>query len=299
MRAILRCCVGRLFPRGPVKKAIRGRLSAGFHGKPGRDFEFKTFDKGSGFLVSDTPVIFPTPYSNKWLLDHPEDILELQVFSRVAREADGALFDIGAHIGTFAVLFCKLSRHDAATFEPHPDASDKIHRVAALNDVHPNRIRVLQAAVGSEVGMTNMHLDEISGFAQVQKYDSSRARADASIDVPLTTVDKTRSELGVKVGLLKIDVEGFEDEVLKGAGETIARDRPVISLELHSDYLRERGSDSRAIVAELLEKGYSLMRLNGRPVKTGTVFTFVSRAHLLAVPQEDRLRYQRILAGKT
>jgi FkbM family methyltransferase len=260
MSAKLRHYVGALLPER-FRRATRRRLdaisTARFHGRPGPGFQFRTFDESLEFLIDDVRLVLPQRFdSSQWLLSHPEDVLELQVFLRVAKQADGLMFDVGANIGMFAVLFCKVCRYDAIAFEPNPSASGIIQCISTLNEIRPTRIRLVQEAVGSEIGIRNMHLDDDTGFIQVQKYTSSRARSAASIRTPITTIDKIRSEIETKVAVLKIDVEGFEDEVLKGAQETLARDRPVISLELHSDYLRERGMSSRALVANLLEHGY-------------------------------------------
>lgn len=138
-----------------------------------------------------------------------------------------------------------------------------------------------------------MHLEEDTGFAQVQKYQSS---SDATIVAPTSTVDTIRSTMNTKVSILKIDVEGFEGEVLQGSQQTLRQDRPIVSVEIHHEYLAQRGVNLRNVLTGVADQGYSLMRLNGRRV-TPTVAArpILPRSHLLAVPSEEHSRYQVLL----
>lgn len=303
IRAKLRRGLGALLPkhaRWAIRRRLNAIFTARFHGKPGAAFQVRKFDGGAEFVVNNVSVLIPEPFSvdsTQWLLGHPEDVIELQVFLRVAKVVDGMMLDVGAHVGMFAVLFCKVCDHDVVAFDPHPAAVGRVQRLANLNGIQPNRIQVMETAIGNSIGTQNMHLDETTGFAQVQMYTYSHARSNAVVKASMTTIDKVRSTID-KVGLIKIDVEGFENEVLKGARKTLSRDRPVISLELHDDYLQERHVASRALLDALVEKGYFLMRLNGQVIEAAASFTFIPRAHLLAIPREQCENYRSIILTK-
>jgi hypothetical protein len=71
---------------------------------------------------------------------------------------------------------------------------------------------------------------------------------------------------GLEPTHVKIDVEGFEGEVLDGARELLARARPIIFLELHGDILRERGRSPREVLGKLESLGYATFLRNERPV---------------------------------
>lgn len=299
MRNILRRYVVAMLPKH-LRWAFKRWASTMFHGKSRARLRFATCDKGEELIIDDISLILPPPRvtgASRWLARHPEDVLELEVFLRLAKQANGVLFDVGAHIGRFAVLFCKACEHNAVAFEPAPESQRIIEHMANLNGV-ADRIQVIGMALGSEVGVTNMHLDEATGFVQVQKYESSHASSGVSISAPTSTIDSIRSTLKTKVALLKIDVEGFEGEVLQGGQHTLSRDRPIVAVEIHNEYLAERGINLRNVLNRVVEQRYSLMRLNGRCVTAAAAArTFLSRSHLIAVPMEELSRYKRLLAG--
>ena len=136
---------------------------------------------------------------------------------------DVVLFDCGADIGTFSALVC--SRTSSVTrviaFEPNPDVAGFMKRNLAQLPISSNAIT---KAVGCFRG---------TGRLEVPAYDSSdHARFLVPGDGPLEVV--TIDSLGARGGdvAIKIDVEGGELEVLKGAEETIASARKcVITVE--------------------------------------------------------------------
>ncbi|MBA3949261.1 MAG: FkbM family methyltransferase, partial [Acidobacteria bacterium] len=85
-------------------------------------------------------------------------------------------------------------------------------------------------------------------------------RSDATA-VAATTLDAVAER--VAPTHVKIDVEGFEGDVLKGAVATLRRDRPVVFLELHCAMLRELGEDPAECLAVLRACGYSRIEMDG------------------------------------
>ena len=133
------------------------------------------------------------------------------------------LFDCGADIGTFSALVCsqtsRVSR--VIAFEPNPDVEGFMKRNLSRL---PIPARAITKAVGSFEG---------SGRLEVPVYDNSdHARFLVPGEGPFEVV--TIDSLGVRGGdvAIKIDVEGGELEVLKGATETIVSARKcVITVE--------------------------------------------------------------------
>ena len=78
------------------------------------------------------------------------------------------------------------------------------------------------------------------------------------VNVPCYRIDSLRPFIRGRVGLIKIDVEGFELDVLRGAVQTLENDRPIIIFEYNVDIASPAGwtiEDAHKIIGEM---GYSL-----------------------------------------
>lgn len=147
--------------------------------------------------------------------------------NRIESMSDIVLFDCGADIGIFSALVCSRTSRigRVVAFEPNPDASEFLIRNLSRLPI-PSQANV--KAVSSFTGR---------GHLEAPAYDSTDhgrflVRGDNNDSVEIVTVDS----LGVRGGdiAIKIDVEGGEFEVLKGASETIASARNcVMTLEAH------------------------------------------------------------------
>jgi len=156
--------------------------------------------------------------------------------------------DIGANFGTHSYLFASQGLRVMAV-EPNPECVQFIRQVDFHNQ---NSIRILQKAVSREEGFTNLFFppdrswmgiigqDFESAFKHKVASDPScpKLKADekfTKITVPVTKLDS--QELGDFAGyddgqvLLKIDVEGFEFEVMEGGKNFIFLYRPIIVFE--------------------------------------------------------------------
>lgn len=188
------------------------------------------------------------PALTKCLLEHLD----------IGRDA----IDVGANIGFHTVLFARRLEHRRVlAIEPTPDAGKRLLRNIALNDVG-SRVVVFDGAASDVVGHT-----EIKSIAGLEEFSSLGAMAHPSISgkafavhrIETRTLDQLVAEHSLDPGLLKVDVEGFEHHVFKGALETLARHRPVVVSEL-SDYLLRRNGSSAQEVVRLFESiGYRVL----------------------------------------
>jgi FkbM family methyltransferase len=154
---------------------------------------------------------------------------------RVAVAAlDGAFFDVGANSGFYSLVAAQVSRRRVVAFEPLPAALERLARNLDLNRL-AGRVEVVPAAVGDHDGEAKLYVPESSGVLETSaSMDASFKERHAEVlRVQLRSLDSYRRQLGgIPVGVVKIDVEGFEHVVLAGADELLAEARPLVFVEV-------------------------------------------------------------------
>ncbi len=148
------------------------------------------------------------------------------------------VFDAGANCGFFALY--QATAHPERRvfcFEPHPATFQHLQKNIAANHLE-QRVFPIHAAVGATTGECSIHISEESSMAFVNTSPLQLLQAPKSVKVPLMSLDAFAEKEGVWPDYLKIDVEGFESEVLRGAPHCLERARWVM-LEYHSPALKE------------------------------------------------------------
>jgi len=168
---------------------------------------------------------------------------------RTAVTPGATVFDVGANLGAYTVLFAQWvgPSGKVVAFEPAPASATGLRRLVALNDVS-TRVEIVEAAVSSAVGTARFASDGASGANAV--VDAAHAGRGV-ITVPTTSVDAFCETHGVRPDVIKIDVEGEELEVLRGARRTLSLPSVQAFLELHPAAWAARGITAASIRAEL------------------------------------------------
>jgi FkbM family methyltransferase len=163
--------------------------------------------------------------------------------------------DVGAHWGIFtlAAIHHGGSGARCVAIEPSPSAAQVLRQNLEANKVQ-DRAEVIQAAAGAKAGTVSM-LTTGAGGADYFVVPSEK-RPD-TIHVPQIELTGLCRDRGFKPTHIKIDVEGFEEEVLSGARGLLEKLRPILFLELHGDLIRARGKRPENVLQILAQIGYS------------------------------------------
>jgi len=182
---------------------------------------------------------------------------ELDVHRHLYRP--GTIIDVGAHDGAFTVPFAALPGARVVAFEPLPTAFARLE--TALRASQSANITLHQAALGERAGTVMLEVAEVAGVAQeqwasiVKDYAAMRA-TDPRIgrvvryEVPMLRLDDLAL---ADVTAMKVDAEGAEAEVLRGAAATLRRWRPILLVEIEE---RHRLGSTRDVPAFLGGFGY-------------------------------------------
>lgn len=222
----------------------------------------------------------------KAFVEEPVGIREFDAFLSAARQRK-CFLDIGGHRGLFSGLFCAANPQNRAfCFEPSPALAKSARALATLNGFS-DRFHVLERAAGAQSGRSTMLVDPVGGFVQVERFANTMWGEPREIRLEIESVDDFCRNQKVSPELLKIDVEGYEHEVLLGAAQTLARLRPWVFLELHLHYLEARGIAVSETLGLLTEQNYRLTLLDGTAVSSRELCDCpLSRVHLIARPEE-------------
>lgn len=142
-------------------------------------------------------------------------------------EGPGIALDCGANIGNHTLFFAGVMGLKTIAVEPVERNFTILREVLAMNDL-ADKVDVVTMALDDHEGQVTMTLDAPGNFGMYKVGDGDGPQ------VPTTTLNALCRDLDQPVKLIKIDVEGYQDQVVRGAGEMLARDKPLIAAELAS-----------------------------------------------------------------
>jgi FkbM family methyltransferase len=183
---------------------------------------------------------------------------------------DGAVvYDVGAHIGFFTMIASKSGARVIA-FEANPANVDLLRVNVQENGFRDVTINAM--AVSDHSGTLTF---ATYGYSLVGSIAEVHSAADAIlIEVPCVSLDDfVRDGSSPAPTVVKLDVEGAEGLVIRGALQVLRNHRPVLIVEMHSE-------EQRRIVFEATSPiGYQWRRLNGSKIElpAGTVGQFLGR----------------------
>lgn len=195
-------------------------------------------------------------------------------------EEGDIVFECGGHHGCTAIPLSAWvgEKGKVITFEPKPSNFEIIRKNIVLNNI--SNITALNKAVGSKNGRT--YISDASN-ASVQ---SSVVKG--AIEVDVIALDDL---IDLHPTFLKIDVEGYEVEVLKGA-KKILQNRPKLAIEIHTESLNSYNTSVRELLSLLHLDNYDCWiqwKDGEEPKKFDINQEITQRVHLFAVPKKLKL----------
>lgn len=230
-----------------------------------------------------------------------------------------AYVDVGAHKGAVLTAFCDSSLNigEAHLFEPNPDSFKVLQRVAATA-FHRRSLNLYPVAVGEQVGTVIMQTaDTMTKVVQAVENaaDASSLPNSNAFIAPCTTLDECRGRFtDGHISILKIDVEGFEAQVLRGAAQLLGQQKvDVVYIEAGLNPQGTQQTYYRIIDDLMLGYGYRIFRIYEQKHEWMEDSPFLRRMNLAYFSQrfadrhpykltqalyQEQLRLSAVKAGK-
>jgi FkbM family methyltransferase len=180
----------------------------------------------------------------KWVVEHKRLDFDQNSLPQILPhiKPDGVVLDIGANIGCYAYAFGQIAK-EVHCFEPNSEA----YECLKYNLIHGSGdYKIYKMAVSDkEYNLNVVSENDNIGMAYVEESKSGTIKSISIDSLELKECD-----------FIKIDVEGFELHVLRGAESTINKYKPVMVIEINDHTLKRTGVDRKDIFAWLTEHGY-------------------------------------------
>ncbi len=190
------------------------------------------FDMPESIIVLKSGIKVYVPqhlddYIQKQIVIH-KDFYERKLLDLLINkyEVSGTVLDIGANIGNHSLYFANSNNVTKVyAFEPVKDTFKTLERNITLNNMQ-KKISAYNIALGAQNTRANIcHFNEMN-------IGASRVKEDYSGEIEVCSLDSL-NKVGFidSIALIKIDVEGFEFDVLKGGEQLIKAHKPIIFVE--------------------------------------------------------------------
>ena len=139
------------------------------------------------------------------------------------------IIDAGGYVGDTALLFSSYTDKNIHVFEASPSNMDIIRETIRLN--HLDNIVPVSKALGEKSGTATFSLGERNSCNSLVERPGYNYTD--HIEVPVVTLDDYVRENNLEVGLIKVDIEGGEQLLLRGAVETIRTQHPILLISIY------------------------------------------------------------------
>jgi FkbM family methyltransferase len=163
------------------------------------------------------------------------------------------IIDVGANVGYYTIQLSKKigSTGKIIAIEPDTDTFDILRQNCNLNNL--NNVELQNVAVGAKNEKIKLfRSDTHSGISSLVENVGSN-----SITIDAITLDGLLGDKYKKINWVKIDVEGYEVFVLKGAEKSLSRIETIL-IEIHEEILRQNDQSPQDVIQILKESGFAI-----------------------------------------
>lgn len=197
--------------------------------------------------------------------------MTLREYGRLVKAGDTVL-DIGANIGAHTLPLARLvgPHGTVAAFEPTDYAFSKLQRNLALNPLLEERIIAVQALLVSKTEDQKPEAIPSSWSLEASLpgdniHPVHKGSFNTLLGATAIQLDQWMNDSNLKkLDFIKIDVDGFEVDVLEGAKQTLKRFRPIIMMEFAPYVFEEHGRSFGELIAFLQMSGYLARQVHGK-----------------------------------
>jgi FkbM family methyltransferase len=224
---------------------------------------FIKMQKTNQNLNNNQLLFFPEQSVAKWFYE--SGIAEKSLITwinDVFISSDKDFVDIGAHVGTYSLLCGKKANHTHA-FECNPKVFCYLASNIALHEME-DKITPYRYALGEKECILDYYIRSTDGGGNGCKVLNDDDKNCKKIKINVKTLDSFQLN---NIGFIKIDVEGFEKEVILGSLETLIKNNyPKIVFECWGDWKEKDGVSSKKIKKELFtvleDIGYKIISID-------------------------------------
>lgn len=178
--------------------------------------------------------LFGYKFINKNITIHNfSDDLGLQKIQHLLFSMKRDIIDVGAYIGDSSLILTKYTEKNVYAFEPFDDAFRELQLNIELNN--KDNIIPIKLGLSDMEGTKKLFFGEndLSVSTNDPNKSLSKGACTNIVEIETTTIDLFAREHNLDVGIIKIDAEGAEQAVLRGAVETIKNHRPILLISIY------------------------------------------------------------------
>ena len=215
------------------------------------------------------PIPIPKAICRRWFFAHPASIqsnAECHVMSWVEEivQRGDTFLDVGANVGWISLVAarCVGRKGRVVAFEPSPPLVSRLRFHRQANFAHNLTVEAAAISETSETTVLYLHNSGDSDFNSIFEaaviYEGKEKGRPGAVEVQGWSIDEYCEKAGLRPHAIKIDVEGAELMVVRGAQGVMKRYKPALILAVHPPLIPEKKAD--ALFSLLDQHGYKICR---------------------------------------